>query len=73
MCAAANDATTDPDAISGCGAPGTGRCAGAILMNPAGVIRTKEDVEAIESSVLDKSQLQSVAQIIAKDGLPPCK
>lgn len=73
MCAAANDATTDPDAISGCGAPGTGRCAGAILMNPAGVIRTKEDVEAIESSVLDKLQLQSVAQIIAKDGLPPCK
>jgi esterase/lipase len=73
MCAAANDATTNPDAISGCGAPGTGRCAGTILMNPAGVIQSKEDVETIESSVLDKSQLQSVAQMIATDGLAPCK
>ena len=73
MCAAANDATTNPDAISGCGATGTGRCSGAILMNPAGVIQSKKDIEAIESSVLDESQLQSVAQVIAMDRLPPCK
>jgi pimeloyl-ACP methyl ester carboxylesterase len=73
MCAAANDATTNPDAISGCGGPGTGRCAGVVLMNPAGVIQTKDDVVAIESSVLDKSMLQSVAQVIANDGLSPCK
>ena len=73
MCAAANDATTNPDAISGCGAPGTGRCVGVILMNPAGVIQTKDQVLAIESSVVDKSKLQSVAQVIANDGLGPCK
>ena len=73
MCAAANDATTNPEAISGCGAPGTGRCVGAILMNPAGVIQNKEDVMAIEASVLEKSQLLSVAQITAADGLAPCK
>jgi len=73
MCAAANDATTDADAISGCGAPGTGRCTGAILMNAAGVIQSREDVTTIESSVMDRSTLRSVAQVVASDGLAPCK
>ncbi len=73
MCSAANDATTNPDAISGCGGPGTGRCTGTILMNPAGVIQGKDEVAAIEASALDKSQLTSVAQMIAGDGLAPCK
>jgi pimeloyl-ACP methyl ester carboxylesterase len=73
MCAAANDATTDAEAISGCGAPGTGRCTGAILMNAAGVIQSREDVATIEASVRNRSELRSVAQVIACDGLGPCK
>ena len=73
MCAAANDATTDADAISGCGAPGTGRCTGVVLMNAAGVIQSREDVATIEASVKNRSELRSVAQVIASDGLGPCK
>jgi hypothetical protein len=73
MCAAANDATTQAEAISGCGAPGTGRCTGAILMNAAGVIQSRDDVTTIEASVLDPSKLRSVAQVIASDGLATCK
>ena len=73
MCAAANDATTDAAAISGCGAPGTGRCTGVVLMNAAGVIQSREDVATIEASVKNRSELRSVAQVIASDGLGPCK
>lgn len=72
ICTAANDATTDPTTISGSGSPGTGKCNGAILMNPAGVIQAKEDVLAMEQAS-NGSPLQSVAQVTATDGLPPCK
>ncbi|CAJ1959022.1 unnamed protein product [Cylindrotheca closterium] len=72
MCAAANDASIDPTAISGGGSPGTGKCNGVILMNPAGVIQAKEDVVAMEQAS-NGIPLQSVAQVTATDGLPPCK
>ncbi|KAL3935527.1 MAG: hypothetical protein SGBAC_008970 [Bacillariaceae sp.] len=72
ICTAANDASTDPTAISGGGSPGTGKCNGAVLMNPAGVIKAKEDILAVEQAS-NGSPLQSVAQVTATDGLPPCK
>lgn len=72
MCAAANDACTDPAAISGSGSPGTGKCNGAILMNPAGVIQSKEDILAVEQASNGRPLL-SVAQVTVLDGLPPLK
>ena len=83
MCSAANDATTSstrttPDGsikqvVSGSGAPGTGRCSGVILMNPAGNIQTREQVETILTTVGSDVRLPSVAQVTASDALPPCK
>ena len=70
--AAANDASVQERAVSGCGSPGTAKCNGAILMNPAGVIQTKEEVIAIEAASGD-TLLKSVAQVTATDLLPPCK
>ena len=49
ICAAANDATVDKHAVSGGGSPGTGKCTGAVLMNSAGVIQSREEVSTIES------------------------
>ena len=73
ICSAANDATVDKHAISGPGAPGTGRCTGAVLLNAAGVIQSREEVSSIETLSADDSMLKSVAQITATDSLPPCK
>jgi pimeloyl-ACP methyl ester carboxylesterase len=73
ICAAANDATVDSQALSGSGAPGTGKCTGAVLMNPAGVIQTQAFVADIEEQVDDKTLLKSVAQVTAMDALAPCK
>jgi hypothetical protein len=86
MCSAANDATTSTTTaaaqtsgngssprrivVSGMGSPGTGRCTGAILMNPAGNIQTKEEVE---QTAVDTVRLASVAQVTASDSLAPCK
>jgi hypothetical protein len=72
ICTAANDATTDSEVISGCGAPGTGRCNGAVLMNAAGVIQSRGDVAMIEE-MGNGSLLKSVAQVTAMDALAPCK
>ena len=62
--------------MSGMGAPGTG----AILMNPAGNIQTKEEVEqkilqtaGSRGSSGSNVQLASVAQVTASDSLPPYK
>lgn len=71
ICAAANDASIE-QVLSGNGSPGTGKCNGAVLMNPAGVIQSKEDVAAIEASS-NGAILQSVAQATATGALPPCK
>lgn len=73
MSAGANDATTDSTAVSGSGAPGTGRCTGAVLMNPAGRVQSKEDVEMIEAANTENVMLETVAQVTATDALPPCK
>ena len=81
MCSAANDASTGTSSekvvagtISGSGGPGTGKCTGAILMNPAGVIQSKETVESVlEAASGNTELLRSVAQITALDALPPCK
>jgi hypothetical protein len=86
MCSAANDATTSTTTtsattsgigssprrivVSGMGAPGTGSCTGAILMNPAGNIQTKEEVEQTAGGTV---RLASVAQVTASDSLAPCK
>ena len=72
MCAAANDATTRK-VLSAAGAPGTGRCTGAILMNPAGVIQSQEYVSKMEESSGTNVLLESVAQVTAEDMLLPCK
>jgi pimeloyl-ACP methyl ester carboxylesterase len=73
MCAGANDATTDGKAVSGSGAPGTGRCTGAVLMNPAGVVQSKQEIEMIEAANTENVMLETVAQVTATDALPPCK
>eukprot|EP00980_Cylindrotheca_fusiformis_P009683 scaffold2141_cov120-Cylindrotheca_fusiformis.AAC.18 len=76
ICSAANDATNNDKAVSGNGAPGTGKCNGAVLMNPAGVIQPKQDVVAIEQVAAKnggEDLLRSVAQVTAMDKLPPCK
>jgi hypothetical protein len=72
ICAAANDATVDKHAVSGAGAPGTGKCTGAVLMNSAGVIQSREEVSSIEA-MTDDALLKSVAQITATGSLSPSK
>ena len=73
MSSAANDATLDDNAVSGSGSPGTGKCTGAILMNPAGVIRSKEEIEKVVEGNTDNLLIESVAQMTVTDCLPPCK
>jgi pimeloyl-ACP methyl ester carboxylesterase len=73
MSSAANDAILDDKAVSGSGSPGTGRCTGAVLMNPAGVIRSKQEIENLVKGNTENLLIESVAQITATDCLPPCK
>lgn len=49
------------------GAPGTAKCQGVVLMNPAGPIKSRED-----AAMENEAQL-TVAQICATGALPPCK
>lgn len=72
---AANEcARADCGAVCSSGAPGTGKCKGVVLMNPAGPIQSREDVEQIEAqSGGDRSKLLTVAQVSATGGLPPCR
>jgi pimeloyl-ACP methyl ester carboxylesterase len=72
---AANEcATVDCKSVCSSGAPGTGRCQGVVLMNPAGPIQSREDVRKIEAAAGgDRSKLLTVAQVSATGALPPCK
>jgi pimeloyl-ACP methyl ester carboxylesterase len=59
--------------LSSMGAPGSNRCSGLTLFNSAGNIRTKEEIAALKQEMSnDKAKLQTVAQLTATDGLPPC-
>jgi hypothetical protein len=73
ICVAASDtAAIDSRSVSSSGAPGTGRCTGLVLMNSAGPVQTREEIEALQSNS-QGLQLQSVAQNTAMDALPVCK
>jgi pimeloyl-ACP methyl ester carboxylesterase len=59
--------------LSSMGSPGSNRCSGLTLFNSAGNIRTKEEIVALQQEMSnDKAKLQTVAQLTATDGLPPC-
>lgn len=58
--------------LSSSGAPGTGRCTGLVLMNSAGPVKTKEEIEQEQASANDW-QMRSVAQATAMQALPVCK
>lgn len=61
--------------LSSSGAPGTGRCNGLILLNSAGQIRSKEDVDDVMMNLEDELEdviFKSVAEITASDGLGKC-
>ena len=70
---AANEcAKIDDISVCSSGAPGTSKCQGVVLMNPAGPIQSREEVQKIEEMVNgDTSKLATVAQITALGALPP--
>jgi pimeloyl-ACP methyl ester carboxylesterase len=60
-------------AVSSSGAPGTGRCTGLVLMNSAGPIFTKQEIEElVQGPSANSPQTSSVAQRTAIDALPVC-
>ena len=67
-CVPIEDAINGVNAISSSGAPGTNRCIGLILMNSAGRILSRDEVE--KTSGLDA--LVTVGQETAGDNLPKC-
>jgi hypothetical protein len=75
ICTAANDhvpLSKEKRILSGNGGLGTGKCSGAVLMSPAGVIQTEEEVSIIEQQAAG-ALLQSVAQVTATDSLSVAK
>jgi pimeloyl-ACP methyl ester carboxylesterase len=70
--AACDTAEIDSRSVSSSGAPGTGKCTGLVLMNSAGPLQSREEIEALQAK--DPGlQLQSVAQNTAMNALPVCK
>jgi pimeloyl-ACP methyl ester carboxylesterase len=72
---AANEmARVDERSVCSNGSPGTGMCKGVVLMNPAGPIQSREQVEEITAAAEgEPTRLLTVAQVTAMDALPPCK
>lgn len=70
--AASGTATVNIKQVSSSGAPGTGRCTGLVLMNSAGPVKTKEEIER-ELSITKGHELQTIAQMTALGALPVCK
>ena len=61
---AANEcAEIDGNSVCSSGSPGTGKCRGVVLMNPAGPIKSREESET--------QMMMTVAQTSATDALPP--
>lgn len=58
--------------VTSSGAPGTGKCIGLVLMNSAGPLQTKDEVQAMLDQSVNNLERSSVAQITALDALPPC-
>jgi pimeloyl-ACP methyl ester carboxylesterase len=70
--AASDTATIGARQVTSSGSPGTGRCTGLILMNSAGPLKNRQEVELGLENAKDL-QLKSVGQVTALNGLPPCK
>lgn len=70
--AASDTAAIEGRSLSSSGAPGTGCCTGLVLMNSAGPVSTREEIDEYRLNAKEL-QLQSVAQVTAMDALPPCK
>lgn len=64
-----SDAIAGVNAVSASGSPGTGRCTGLVLMNSAGRILSREEVE--KTTGLDA--LVTVGAETAGDDLPKCR
>ena len=66
-CAEINDRS-----VCSSGAPGTKRCQGVVLMNPAGPIKSKEELQQMEDKAQgNRAKLLTVAQMTAIGALPP--
>eukprot|EP00977_Amphora_coffeiformis_P002625 scaffold492_cov99-Amphora_coffeaeformis.AAC.3 len=75
MSAAASDCAPiqqDKLTVTSSGAPGTGQCKGLVLMNSAGPVQTRDEVQAMLQQSANNLEKSSVAQITALDALPPC-
>jgi len=70
--AASDTAAIGSREVSSSGAPGTGLCSGLVLMNSAGPVKTRDEIDA-ERTGAKKLQLESVAQVTALNALPACK
>jgi pimeloyl-ACP methyl ester carboxylesterase len=70
--AASDTAVVGGRQVTSSGSPGTGRCTGLVLMNSAGPLKSRQEVEESLESAIDLQRL-SVAQVTALSGLPPCK
>jgi pimeloyl-ACP methyl ester carboxylesterase len=68
---AANECVpVEGNSLSSSGAPGTGTCQGVVLMNPAGPILSKEQVESKLAASGGNGQPLTVAQLSAMGALP---
>ncbi|CAB9517414.1 hydrolase, alpha beta fold family protein [Seminavis robusta] len=71
---AANECVSiDGDSLCSSGSPGTGKCKGVVLMNPAGPIYSEDDIKAKLEAVGEGNKPGTVAQASALGALPPCK
>lgn len=70
--AACDTATVDGREMTSSGAPGSNGCTGLVLMNSAGPILSREEVDATKVSTSNVSQPRTVAQLTGSGALPPC-
>ena len=72
--AACDTAEVGSSVVTSTGAPGTTRCNGLVLMNSAGPILTKDEVnEQKNGGPAGSYQLQTIAETTALGALPACK
>ncbi|GKY97336.1 hypothetical protein MPSEU_000692000 [Mayamaea pseudoterrestris] len=70
--AACDTATIDAGEISSTGGPGSSRCSGLILMNSAGPLMSRVEIEKMARDTKNVQSL-SIAQATMLKALPPCK
>jgi pimeloyl-ACP methyl ester carboxylesterase len=70
--AACDTATIGGQQVTSTGGPGSNRCSGLILMNSAGPLNTRQEIDKMLQNTRDSENF-SIAKTTIEKSLPPCK